>query len=79
MALDIKIREALARIAKAPIPDDPDASLFDSGVMDSFGLVDFVAELESEFKITVPDSDLRPAKFESLAKIGDYLIARGAS
>ena len=69
MALDEKIREALARVAKAPIPTDRDASLFDTGVIDSFDLVDFVADLEKEFNVKVPDNDLHPSKFESLAKI----------
>ena len=79
MVLDDKIRETLARVAKAPLPTDPEASLFESGVIDSFGLVDFVADLEKQFKVTVPDSDLRPSKFESLAKIAAYLSAKGAS
>jgi acyl carrier protein len=79
MSLDARIRETLLRVAKAPIPTDPEASLFESGVMDSFGLVDFVADLEKAFKVTVPDSDLRPPKFESLAKIAAYLSAKGAS
>jgi D-alanine--poly(phosphoribitol) ligase subunit 2 len=79
MALDNKIHEALARVAKAPIPKDPDASLFDTGVMDSFDLVDFVADLEKEFNIEVPDSDLHPSKFETLAKISAYLSGQGAA
>ena len=79
MPLDGKVREILTRFAKAPIPSDAEASLFDTGAIDSFGLVDFVADLEKEFKVTVPDSDLRPAKFESLAKIAAYLSAKGAS
>ena len=79
MALDERIREALARVAKAPIPTDRDASLFDAGVIDSFGLVDFVADLEKEFHVTVPDKDLHPSKFESLARIAAYLSSQGAS
>lgn len=79
MALDDKILEALARVAKADIPTDREASLFDAGVIDSFGLVDFVAELENDFNIKVPDKDLHPTKFESLAKISTYLSSRGAS
>lgn len=79
MALDSRIQEALARVAKAPIPNDPNASLFDSGVMDSFDLVDFVADLEKEFNIEVPDSDLHPSKFETLAKISAYLSSHGAA
>jgi acyl carrier protein len=79
MPLDDKIREALARVAKAPIPTDREASLFDAGVIDSFDLVDFVADLEKEFNIKVPDNDLHPSKFESLGKIAVYLNSRGAA
>ena len=79
MALDDKVRQALGRVAKAPIPADREASLFDTGVIDSFDLVDFVADLEKEFKVKVPDNDLHPSKFESLAKIAAYVSSRGAS
>jgi len=79
MPLDEKIREALARVAKAPIPTDRETSLFDTGVIDSFDLVDFVADLEKEFQVKVPDNDLHPSKFESLAKIAMYLNSRGAA
>jgi acyl carrier protein len=79
MALDGKILEALARVAKAPVPTDREASLFDAGVIDSFDLVDFVADLEKEFNVKVPDNDLHPSKFESLAKIAAYLSSRGAA
>jgi acyl carrier protein len=79
MAIDDKIREALARVAKAPIPTDPEASLFDTGVIDSFALVDFVSDLENAFNIKVPDKDLHPSKFESLAKISAYLSSQGAA
>ena len=79
MSLDKKIREALERVAKAPIPTDPEASLFDTGVMDSFDLVDFVADLEKECNVKVPDSDLHPSKFETLSKISAYLSSHGAA
>ncbi len=79
MALDGKILEALARVAKAPIPTDREASLFDTGVIDSFDLIDFVADLEKEFQVKVPDNVLHPSKFESLAKITAYLSSQGAS
>jgi acyl carrier protein len=79
MALDEKIRETLARVAKAPIPADREASLFDTGVIDSFDLVDLVADLEKEFGVSVPDNDLHPSKFESLAKIAAYLGSHGAA
>jgi acyl carrier protein len=79
MTLDDRITEALARVAKAPIPTDRETSLFDTGVIDSFALIDFVADLEQEFQVKVPDNDLHPSKFESRAKIAAYLSSQGAS
>jgi acyl carrier protein len=54
----------------------PDESLFDSGYLDSFALPDLVSELEREFGIKIPDSDLNPRKFESIARIQSYLESR---
>jgi acyl carrier protein len=54
----------------------PDESLFDSGFLDSFALPDMVAELETEFGIKIPDSDLNPRKFESIARIQSYIESR---
>jgi acyl carrier protein len=55
---------------------DPDESLFDSGFLDSFALPDLVSELEREFGIKIPDSDLNPRKFESIARIQNYIESR---
>ena len=54
----------------------PDESLFDSGFLDSFALPDMVSELEREFGIKIPDSDLNPRKFESISKIQSYIESR---
>ncbi len=51
-------------------------TLFDSGFLDSFALPDMVAELEREFGIKIPDADLHPRKFESIAKIQSYIESR---
>jgi acyl carrier protein len=55
---------------------DPDESLFDSGFLDSFALPDLVSDLEREFGIKIPDSDLNPRKFESVALIQSYIESR---
>lgn len=49
------------------------ASLFSAGVLDSFGLVDFVALLETECGIRVADAELRPENFDSLAKVEAFV------
>jgi acyl carrier protein len=73
-----KIRTVLTPLARGPLPGDADASLFELGVLDSFGLMDAVARLEEAFGVKVPDADLTPRRFETLAKIEAYFAARAA-
>lgn len=67
------LRSVVEALAGKPAPADPDDSLFESGLLDSFMLVDLVAAIEAKFKIKVPDADLNPRKFDSLARIDSYL------
>ena len=53
-------------------------SLFESGLLDSFALPDLVSAIEEEFSIKVPDRDLNPRKFDSIARIETYLEEHGA-
>jgi acyl carrier protein len=71
-----KIIEILRRVAGKPIDPAPDESLFESGLLDSFSLADLVAELEKEFSVQIPDSDLKPRKFDSVERIEAYLASR---
>ena len=63
---------------KTGIPE-PDESLFESGYLDSFALPDMVSDLEKEFQIKIPDSDLSPRKFESIARIVGYIEGRASA
>ena len=65
--------EAAAQ-ARVALPDR-DSSLFQSGVLDSFSLIDFVTLLESECDIRIDDVDLRPEVFETIAK-AEAFVAR---
>jgi D-alanine--poly(phosphoribitol) ligase subunit 2 len=68
-----KIVKVLQAVTDNPaLPDDED-SLFDAGYLDSFALTELVSELEKEFGIRIPDSDLNPGKFESIARIEAYI------
>ncbi|HEX4229201.1 MAG TPA: acyl carrier protein [Bryobacteraceae bacterium] len=60
---------------KSSVPDG-DESLFESGYLDSFALPDMVSAIEAEFGIAIPDSDLTPRKFDSIARIESYIEAR---
>lgn len=71
-----KIVEILRQVAGKPIDPAPEESLFESGLLDSFGLTDLVTALEAEFAIRIPDSDLTPRKFDSVARIEAYVQSR---
>ena len=55
-----------------PVNDD---DLFKTGVLDSFALVDFVTLLESTCDLKIPDSDVVPTNFRTLAAIENYVRA----
>jgi D-alanine--poly(phosphoribitol) ligase subunit 2 len=74
--LQSKIVGIIQKVSGQPVHVNPDESLFDSGILDSFALPELVSALESEFGIKVPDSDLTPRKFESIASIGRYIESR---
>lgn len=78
MTTQERILAVIQKVAQKPIPANPEESLFESGVLDSFALPDMVGALEKEFGITVPDADLNPRKFDSVARIETYLQVSGA-
>ena len=74
----VRLRALIQQVAGKPAPADDDESLFESGLLDSFALPDLVAAIEAGFSIKVPDADLNPRKFDSVARIDAYLADRGA-
>ena len=71
-----KIYEILKKVSKQDAIPADDESLFESGRLDSFVLTDLVSELEDAFGIQVPDSDLRPRRFDTLEMIDAYVEGR---
>ncbi|MGD0132549.1 MAG: acyl carrier protein [Bryobacteraceae bacterium] len=71
-----RILAIVRKVSKNNTLPDPEESLFDSGFLDSFALPDLVSDLEREFGIKIPDSDLNPRKFESIARIQSYIESR---
>jgi acyl carrier protein len=71
-----RILAIVRKVSHQTTTPDPDESLFDSGFLDSFALPDMVSELEREFGLKIPDSDLHPRKFESIVKIQSYIESR---
>lgn len=54
-----------------------DESFLASGIIDSLGIMQIVAFVESEFGVAVPDADLVPANFDSINRIAAY-VERGS-
>lgn len=78
MDTEARILKVLHSLKGTAVTPGPDESLFEAGILDSFALTDFVAGLEDEFGISVPDSDLSARKFESLRKVAAYVAAKAS-
>ncbi len=68
-----RLLAVLRNVSSQPIVVSDEESLFQSGLLDSFALPDLVNALEQEFSIKVPDRDLNPRMFDSIARIEAYL------
>jgi acyl carrier protein len=52
--------------------------LLGNGILDSLGILEVVAFVESEFDITVADEDLLPESFESISSIARFVEGKQA-
>lgn len=48
-------------------------NLFEHGIVDSAGLISFICFMEKEFNLTIPDEDLLPENFVSIASTARYI------
>ncbi len=67
--------QQMAETQGLTLPAETD-SLFAAGVLDSFGLLEFVGFIEGELNVQIPDEDLLAGNFETVAKIRAYLCSR---
>jgi acyl carrier protein len=68
-----QIIQIIREVTRKDVSPDPDESLFDAGILDSFGLQDLTLALEKAFSIRIPEDDLVPPKFDSIEKIERYV------
>jgi acyl carrier protein len=54
-------------------------NFFESGILDSAGLISFVGFIEVKFNLKIPDEDLVPAHFVSIASTADYIRSKQES
>ena len=56
-----------------------EASLLDSGIIDSTGVLELVAFIEDRYGITVADADIVPANLDSLSCITAFITSKTAA
>lgn len=64
-------KNCLPRYSEQVYSDDE--NLFESGILDSAGLVSLVGYVEETFDIIIPDEDLLPENFISVKAIANYI------
>lgn len=70
------ISAMVAEAGGAPV--NRETPLLEGGLLDSINLVKLVHFLEERFKISIPDTDIRPDLFESPANMAAYVSLRAA-
>ncbi|MFB3786121.1 MAG: acyl carrier protein [bacterium] len=60
-------------MGSSPDTLDDDASLLETGVIDSTGVLDLIAYLEEQFQITVEDSEMIPQNLDSVNHLCHYV------
>ncbi|WP_137129815.1 acyl carrier protein [Rhizobium sp. FY34] len=72
------IREFIADnfLYRADASVEDDQSLLDSGVMDSTGVLELIAFLESTYHISVADHEIVPENLDSIQRVSTYLSSK---
>jgi acyl carrier protein len=52
-----------------------DKSLLESGILDSYGIVDLLTFIEGEFGLSIPDEDVTKEKMGSIRKMANYIAS----
>lgn len=72
MSISEKVIEILKKI-QPEFEYTPDLDLIEQGVLDSFDMIIFTVELEKEFKIKIPGTEINSKNFKSVNSISNYI------
>lgn len=74
------VREFIVSNFYVPKPDElaDEQSLLDSGIVDSTGVFDLIAFLETTYGFKVKDEDMVPENLDSIAHIAAYVASKQA-
>ena len=53
-----------------------EASLLESGIIDSTGIIEVISFIEEAFKVTVEDAEMIPDNLDSIGKIDAYVARK---
>ncbi len=68
--MDEKIMEMIIDVTgEDSLADNPDTNLFDTGLLDSLGVVNLIVDLEEEYDIIISPSELEREEFDTPKKI----------
>lgn len=72
------VREFIAEnfLFRADAEIGSDQSLLESGVMDSTGVLELIAFLESSYGIRVADDEIVPENLDSIDRVSSYLSSK---
>ena len=65
--------ESLPAYQENPFPINDEDLLIDLGLLDSFGIIEFVSFLEENFDLEIEEDDLIQSNFESLQSIQQFV------
>ena len=74
---DFIVENFLFGVPDAGLKDED--SLLDRGIIDSTGVLEFVAFLEKSYGIHVEDEELVPENLDSIAKVSAYVLRKQAA
>lgn len=74
MTFTDQVIEVLAEVCQNDVvKDDPNIDLFDSGLLDSFGTVELLVQIEERFGINVPITEFDRETWNTPNKIAEQL------
>ena len=75
LSIHLKLRRILSDISKQSCDNlDKNEDLFGAGILDSYGVIEFVLAVEQNFGCTIPQKDLIPQNLWSIESISNMLI-----
>jgi acyl carrier protein len=79
MAIEEQIKEFIARnliFSNNGYPYSEEDSFLAQGIIDSIGIMELVAFVEDNFKISIEDREITPKNFDSVARLAGYVRSK---